>query len=492
MLHGCPCRVLILSTSQDHEADVLEGWQQHQTSLTFPEVCSGADLLTLLDLLDHAREEYFSVLCLLPRDDSAGQQPTRTRSKPLGLDGLCPNSIRIIRGINQHTELTARFAQQALLCSVHKVATVLIIPEDLGGHPATGPPSLWMMTELQTKEGLDDAHRGAGFSCQLGNAEQGLATGVLSNLSPVSLLLHRGGHSYSTFTTRSQILSTEALFQRRVPARHRKTSLKLQQMARAIFSQVTLLAAFSGGSISTASNQQTPSGWRAKLGQLQIIRYGRLLTSRLPFPLAPTLFSLFWTSGSAGTSREVHCAFTRATPSLASSSFLGLHLQPWLKDALLWLRVARFPSGPLRRLFLRVCRSFHFSSKRPRVIRTLQAEETGWRTSQLDCLKVGVTRQAKETGWKPFQLTCQRLGRTRQHQVGEEFLNSEVASEVPALLSTRRICGTGGLGGGIQRTSSASLNRGRSSTTIDYGNTPELRLQGRWQCSTSLRGLWFF
>ena len=48
------------------------------------------------------------------------------------------------------------------------------------------------MTELQTLEGLDDAHRGAGFSCQLGNAEQGHATGVLSNLSSVSLLLHRG------------------------------------------------------------------------------------------------------------------------------------------------------------------------------------------------------------------------------------------------------------------------------------------------------------
>ena len=48
------------------------------------------------------------------------------------------------------------------------------------------------MTELQTLEGLDDAHRGAGFSCQLGNAEQGHATGVLSNLSSVSLLLHMG------------------------------------------------------------------------------------------------------------------------------------------------------------------------------------------------------------------------------------------------------------------------------------------------------------
>ena len=73
-------------------------------------------------------------------------------------------------------------------------------------------------------------------------------------------------------------------------------------MARAIFSQVTVLAAFSGGSVSRASNQQTPSGWGAKFGQLQIIRYDRLLTSLLPFLLATTLFSLFWTSGSAGTS----------------------------------------------------------------------------------------------------------------------------------------------------------------------------------------------
>ena len=168
MPHLCPCRVLILSTRQDREADVLEGVKQLQTSLsqgnwpceiihfTFHEVCSGTDLLTLLDLLDHVREGYISAVFLLHPDDSAGQQPTRTRPQPLGLDGLCPKATRIVRGINQHTELTARFA---------KVATVLIIPEDLGGHPATGPPSLWSMSELQTLEGLDGAHRGAGLSC---------------------------------------------------------------------------------------------------------------------------------------------------------------------------------------------------------------------------------------------------------------------------------------------------------------------------------------
>ena len=134
-------------------------------------------------------------------------------------------------------------------------------------------------------------------------------------------------------------------------------------MARAIFSQVMVLAAFSGGSVSRASNQQTPSGWGAKFGQLQIIRYDPLLTSLLPFLLATTLFSLFWTSGSAGTSREVHCAITRATSSWTSSSYFRLHQQPWCQGALLSHRVARFPSGFVRRRFLRVCRWFHFHQK---------------------------------------------------------------------------------------------------------------------------------
>ena len=224
--------------------------------------------------------------------DSAGQQPTRTRSQVLGLDGLCPKATRIVRGINQHSELTARFAKQALLCSVHKVATVLIIPEDFGGHPATGPPSFWSISELQTLEGLDGAHRGAGFSCQLGNAEQGLATGVLSNLSSVYLFLHR------VWPQLQQVLDAVSVLIYRGPLPETCPwlsiiSLKLQQRARTIFSQVTVLAAFSGGSVSTASSQHTPSGWEAKFGQLQILRYGRLLTSLLPFLLAPTLFILF-------------------------------------------------------------------------------------------------------------------------------------------------------------------------------------------------------
>ena len=129
----------------------------------------------------------------------------RTRSKPHGLDVVSPRDTQIIRGVNQHAELTAKFAKQELLCSVHKVATILITSEDLGGHPARGPPSLWTNTDFQTLEGVDDAHRGAGFSCQLGNAEQGHATGVSSNLCQFPCNFTGVGHSRSRFTTEHQI-----------------------------------------------------------------------------------------------------------------------------------------------------------------------------------------------------------------------------------------------------------------------------------------------
>ena len=60
---------------------------------------------------------------------------------------------------------------------------ILIFPEDLGGDTETGPTSLWMMQELQMLEGLYDARRGAGFSCQLGDADHKRLLPILSNLA---------------------------------------------------------------------------------------------------------------------------------------------------------------------------------------------------------------------------------------------------------------------------------------------------------------------
>ena len=92
----------------------------------------------------------------------------------------------IAKSFRHHAEQTARFAQQALLCPAHKVATEIIISESIGRSTAAEPSSLWSMKELQTLEVLDDAHRQTGFLCQFENAEQGHAIGVLSNLSSFS------------------------------------------------------------------------------------------------------------------------------------------------------------------------------------------------------------------------------------------------------------------------------------------------------------------
>ena len=144
--------------------------------------------------------------------------------------------------------------------------------------------------------------------------------------------------------------------------------------------------------------------------------------------------------------------------------------QPWRKGALLWFRVARFLSGFVRRRLLRVCQWFHFHQKARESLALIRLRKLdGGRPSWI----VRKSAQAEETGWKPSQLARQRVGRTREaeepgsrcshlHQVGEEFLNSEVASEVPAVLPAGRVCGTGGIRGRMQRTSSARLWRGRS------------------------------
>ena len=278
-------------------------------------------MLTLLDLLDHVREGYFSCVFLSPPDDPVGQLPLRSRSQPLGLDGLCPKTTRIVGSTNQHSEFTARFAQQALLCTAHRVATVLIIPEDLGGHTVTGPPSLWSMTEFQSLEGLDDAHRGAGCSCQLGSAEQGLTTGILSNLSSAFSVLYRGWpQSQPTSAATSSLVNRGPL-----------------QKTCSCSSQHTL----------TDVARLTPLGQGAKFGQPRVTRHDRLHTHHSPLLQVQVLFIVFWGSGSRGTSREVLSAHSLATSSSTASSISPLPRQLWREGGLLFLHAAPFPIGPL-------------------------------------------------------------------------------------------------------------------------------------------------
>ena len=60
---------------------------------------------------------------------------------------------------------------------------MMMYPEDSGGHTLSSPSSPWCFYEVSLLEGLNDAKRGAGFSCQLAKADQQLPLGIFSNLT---------------------------------------------------------------------------------------------------------------------------------------------------------------------------------------------------------------------------------------------------------------------------------------------------------------------
>ena len=166
---------------------------------------------------------------------------------------------------------------------------------------------------------------------------------------PFPCCFTRGGHSYSKFTTGSQILSTEAPLPETCPctAQHNLT-------------EVT-----ANGKSHLHSGHSLGSFFLAEV-------FRRLRISRLLRPSSH--FSPSFSSG-ADSLLPLLDLWERRHPTRGSLRIytgdieLGqfFHFPGCIcsrrKGALLWPHVARFFSAPLRRLFLRVCRSFHFSPK---------------------------------------------------------------------------------------------------------------------------------
>ena len=147
-----------------------------------------------------------------------------------------------------------------------------------------------MMTELQTQEGLDDAHRGAGCSYQLGNAEQGHAIGVLSNFSSIPLLLHRGWSQLQQVHDDASDLIYRGLSQESCPCTTQHNIKDITKNGKHHLPS-DYSAAFSGRSASTVWKQLTPFGLGAMSGQLQALHRGPLLTAlHLSHP-TPALFA---------------------------------------------------------------------------------------------------------------------------------------------------------------------------------------------------------
>ena len=80
-------------------------------------------------------------------------------------------------------EYAAWILECSLSCERTKVDSILVFPDDLGGHQHHGPASVWQLREFQVLECDHDARRGAGFLCQLAHAEQKRPLGILTTLA---------------------------------------------------------------------------------------------------------------------------------------------------------------------------------------------------------------------------------------------------------------------------------------------------------------------
>ena len=186
-------------------------------------------------------------------------------------------------------------------------------------------------------------------------------------------------------------------------------------------------------------------------------------------PLAPSLFSLFWSSGSADTSREVCCVNTLVGASWRSSSQFPLPLQHWRKSA---RRVARFPPGHPRRISQFTRKSESRSHSR---LKRLDVGPASWAVRE----SLALTGLSKMDPGVPASVNWRGVA-----ELQGPFLRWLVAfttGRAKQCKRSRQAC-TAGFSG---EASAIAL-----ATTIDYQSAPGQCVEGEWPCSMQLRRRW--
>ena len=113
-----------------------------------------------------------------PKHQSSDKQ---TRAFPLGLKHLVPPARHKVRTDNKIQEAIIWCAEQTLLSNTTPL--FMMFPEDLGGPSQESPMSIWDLREFQFLHGVNEACRGAGFMCQLGQAEFRRLVGIWTNIA---------------------------------------------------------------------------------------------------------------------------------------------------------------------------------------------------------------------------------------------------------------------------------------------------------------------
>ena len=162
---------------------------------------SFSDLSGLLKLIATG---HFAALFVVPpcstwsrarHSGSPGPRPLRSRQNPLGLPSLTPEHQHVLASHNQALEFEVMCAEKAQqFCPA--VSIIGVVPEDLGGHVQTGPPSVRQIREttlLQCR--TSEVVRGVAYSCELGAADYTRPVGFLTNVPGLLRELRQGGRS---------------------------------------------------------------------------------------------------------------------------------------------------------------------------------------------------------------------------------------------------------------------------------------------------------
>ena len=202
-------KVLLYSTDPAHSVEVAEGWQLAQVpgyteyflELVFVDGRQATNITYIFYVLDLIATGFFDAVVVIPpaatwsrarHKPNDGQNPLRARSVPLGITSLSPEEQSKVHHDNRQLEYAAWFLECSLACKKKKVDCVLVFPEDLGGHQIRGPASIWQLREFQVLESVHDVRRGAGFLCQLANAEAKRPLGILTTLAKLQTELCMG------------------------------------------------------------------------------------------------------------------------------------------------------------------------------------------------------------------------------------------------------------------------------------------------------------
>ena len=165
-----------------------------------PHFFDDRDLLDIKIRLDQVRHGFFTAVfylaasCYLVKVTEFGS----SRSFPLGMTTLSPESRSKVRASNFSLEVLSWFAEQILRSPQLPTFFLLVFPEDFGCDSRTGPASPWSARELTDLSDAVEAQRGAVYLCRFAGAECRRSVGLLANVQALSSDMYLGWPSLNT------------------------------------------------------------------------------------------------------------------------------------------------------------------------------------------------------------------------------------------------------------------------------------------------------